>query len=71
MRSFQTKIRDGQGDSVMTEKQPDEQPTARCGKAGEHHPDVTNPPLPWLTRRLQQMQNKDASEASVKLPKDA
>ena len=53
----------------MTEKQPDEQPTARCGKAGEPHPDVTNPPLPWLIRRLQQMQSKDASEASGKLPK--
>jgi hypothetical protein len=53
----------------MTEKQPDEQPTASSGKAGEHHSDVSNPPLPWLIRRLQQMQSKDATEAASKLPK--
>ena len=53
----------------MTEKQADEQPTASSGKAGEHHSDVTNPPLPWLIRRLQQMQSKDATEAASKLPK--
>lgn len=54
----------------MTEEQRDAQlPLSPPGKAAEHCPDVPDPPLPWLIRRLQQIQSNSSAETSDTRPK--